>query len=474
MNIPDAISKAQDYIRLGNNRAARDLLRKVLAEDRKNEEAWLLFAKAAETPKHEAQCLEKVLWINPQNTYALQRKEQVSLFIAEKKKHLSLSWKLLLVSGLSICFLGVMIFGCYGIYQFVLPGILAPQATPVPDVKPVGPLHELLLSRSYISNILGIYGTTYIQEENSCANSHALECAEMGFVSNAGDSFHLSLERFGSKKEACDYGIGLNLSLNQKYHTTDLDFPTTVGNYRWLTQGFVYAAPVYYGGACENGIEAFSFWSRSDPPILEEEAIQMFSQLLDAQIAVLRQGVKTNNVFTEASVSTSFQTPFPNFLATDTNTPFPVNTNTPLPLPTMTSYPNENTIVIDDWEISVDKVLMATSITSTVSGSMEKAAGRFALVFIHVTNRGLHPRTFVGDGILAVRDTEGNLYEENIMATVYAMDKYDTDSGANINPDATEYVVSVFDISLKSAWYALVPGPLAPNTGVQLLLNIPA
>ena len=73
MDINEQISEAQKLISSGNKRAARDRLRKVIAIDSQNESAWMLFAKAAEKPEHEIQCLRNVLKINPMNNEAKQR-----------------------------------------------------------------------------------------------------------------------------------------------------------------------------------------------------------------------------------------------------------------------------------------------------------------------------------------------------------------------------------------------------------------
>jgi type VI secretion system protein VasI len=145
----------------------------------------------------------------------------------------------------------------------------------------------------------------------------------------------------------------------------------------------------------------------------------------------------------------------------------------PTGIPTPTPLPAGNPIVIDNWQIRVERVLTAESLTSSYRDSTEKAAGRFALVFMAVTNRALSPRTFVPIGNLAIRDTAERLYTVNPMANVYAQDQYGTDIGADINPDETVHAVAVFDIPEQSNYYVLGPGPLADPLGSSVLVNIP-
>jgi len=156
----------------------------------------------------------------------------------------------------------------------------------------------------------------------------------------------------------------------------------------------------------------------------------------------------------------------------------PTNTPVPTPLPTPTPLPAGSSIVINDsdgnpWQIKVTKVLVADTLKPTFSDSVEKAAGRFAIVFMEVTNRGLSPETFIAFGTLDVKDTSGQRFEENSIASFYAEDIYGTDICARINPDETKYCVAVYDISRQSDFYILVPGTLADPYAPRILLDVP-
>jgi tellurium resistance protein TerD len=77
MDIEKGLSMAVQYKQQGNKSAARNVLRKILSEDNYNEQAWLLFSEVAEKPEHESQCLKNVYKINPHNSQAIQRLNEI-------------------------------------------------------------------------------------------------------------------------------------------------------------------------------------------------------------------------------------------------------------------------------------------------------------------------------------------------------------------------------------------------------------
>jgi len=149
-------------------------------------------------------------------------------------------------------------------------------------------------------------------------------------------------------------------------------------------------------------------------------------------------------------------------------TPFPT------PIPTATSYPIGSSIIIDKWQIKVNKIITVPSVS--YNNMLEKAGGRFALVFMSVTNRDLSPKPFVAFEFVEIQDANGQKYDENSTASEYAQEQYKTDiEGAIINPDTTQNVVAAFDISNASAYYLLVPGLLSSvqKNIESLLLDVP-
>jgi hypothetical protein len=128
---------------------------------------------------------------------------------------------------------------------------------------------------------------------------------------------------------------------------------------------------------------------------------------------------------------------------------------------------------VDNWEVQIERVAVAEQMESSVTGQRIEARGRFALVFLAVTNRGLRPDTFVAFGTLEIEDAEGSRSEEDTMASTYAHFQYSTDIGANINPGETVHVVAGFDVSESSHFYQLVPGSLARAHSGSIVLGIP-
>ena len=157
---------------------------------------------------------------------------------------------------------------------------------------------------------------------------------------------------------------------------------------------------------------------------------------------------------------------------------FPTDTPVPTGLPTPTPATAGSAIAILDsdgqaWQVQVTQVLVADSLQPASGESVETAAGRFAILFMDVTNRGISVATFVAFSTLDVQDAEGQISEENTFAGFYARDLYGADLCAKISPGQTKHCVAVYDISRQSAAYELVPGALADPYGPRLSLTIP-
>lgn len=173
-------------------------------------------------------------------------------------------------------------------------------------------------------------------------------------------------------------------------------------------------------------------------------------------------------------IDTATATPTNTAVVPPTNTPTAIvlPTNTPLPPPP--AAPVEGTgdvMTVDNWEIRVERIEFAE--TMSFDDKIRKSAGRFALLFLAVTNRDLSPETFTAFGTVEIQDAEGRRYEEDSVISFWAYVQYDTDIGAEINPDATEHVVAAYDISKQRAPYTLIPGSLADSNNGVILLPIP-
>lgn len=132
--------------------------------------------------------------------------------------------------------------------------------------------------------------------------------------------------------------------------------------------------------------------------------------------------------------------------------------------------PQGSKIAVDTWKVGVTRVVLTTSLSG--AGVMEKARGRFAILFLDVTNTGTAPDTFVALGRVAIKDAWGQAYAENPQATLLALDLYHADAGANINPNTVAHVVAAFDISPSSDYYTLGPGYLSKKSSGNVLLPI--
>jgi hypothetical protein len=143
-----------------------------------------------------------------------------------------------------------------------------------------------------------------------------------------------------------------------------------------------------------------------------------------------------------------------------------------LGLPPGSMFTTQNTYG-EKWQLRVIRTETAESLTSTASGAIEKAAGRFAILFLEVTNLGLSRNTFLAGAFLNIEDAAGRRYEENYLATAFVQFAYNTDLCANINPDATASCVAVYDVSEQSDYYRFVPSMLADPTTPKVLVEIP-
>lgn len=299
------LEQAVALIRAGNTEKAKQLLADVIQKNPRDENAWLWMVRCVHSEKEKRYCFERVLNINPQNKHAIEGirrldnpispktepKKQVgqpssaSLLKATKKPKNS-NFLILLLLGT-----GIIGFVCVcGIFYARLTSrgltISSPTSTPLPPLKP---LVNLAMTKAEIETELQVL--TPLQEQASpiCDNSGAVECFSSGFISNDGDVFVLVLESRLTHDEAFDYGIARQVQLKQVRHASDIDIPTTSGNFRWLMLSFVAGEPVYHGGATADNVAIYMIWSRSSL-IFEEEAVQAFSRLLDRQIAKIKRG----------------------------------------------------------------------------------------------------------------------------------------------------------------------------------------
>lgn len=307
MNINNShqLDSAREAISRGDKKGAQQILAGILNQDSQNTEAWLLLADILDNPQHRIDCLKRVLQINPSNVIARRRLDelmggynkstikqqtaQIKSPNAQPKAPRKKNNTWIIVFGA----LFLVACGCIALFYFIGSmgsSLSSPSSTTSTGTSmPQKPLSDLALNKSEIEfAIQNIAPLTVNPPQDSCNIPTSLQCYETGYTSSEGDVLILVLARFSSPSEASNFGTGVKVQKEQIEHATDLNLPTTAGNYRWLDSGFISGAPMYYGGANENNVAILIEWGRTSVFVSQDEAIQTFSRLLDAQLNKLR------------------------------------------------------------------------------------------------------------------------------------------------------------------------------------------
>ncbi len=143
-------------------------------------------------------------------------------------------------------------------------------------------------------------------------------------------------------------------------------------------------------------------------------------------------------------------------------------------IPTATPYPAGSAVMFGDWQVKVEKVVVANQVTYL--NSVYKPKGQFVLVFMTVVNRASRPQQWMGFDTIEIRDSSGQTYSENQDATFGALDTYNLKDWLNYtNPDASISVVVGFDLPVGKNSCVIVPARGSGQTGTTatLRLNVP-
>ena len=92
------------------------------------------------------------------------------------------------------------------------------------------------------------------------------------------------------------------------------------------------------------------------------------------------------------------------------------------------------------------------SLASSAGDRIVEAAGRYALVFLTVTNRGSRLETLHASSVYIV-DAEGNRYQNDDLASAYASSADCLDFALDLGSDESACLVAVLDISQQSSSY---------------------
>ncbi len=161
----------------------------------------------------------------------------------------------------------------------------------------------------------------------------------------------------------------------------------------------------------------------------------------------------------------------PSEAAALTSSAKPTAINIPMTLPPGSAL-RVNGRYVGDWHVKVDKIVVAKSVTNPRDGRVTKATGRFALLFLEVTNLERNPLTFSNVEI-QVADSEGNGYKANPTASLAASYMYDLPLLPNVQPNDTCSLVLAYDLPLSGGTYYLVPAYMADNGGTGIALDMP-
>jgi hypothetical protein len=481
----DLLEQGIEALKAGRRAEARNLLAQVVHQDQYNETAWLWLSGAVDTDDERRTCLENVLTINPNNSMAkrglesLKAKQGIRQLsptpspmrsaaptappreqptpppagagtsditqrerpkAAPKRKKVIPKQTTLMV-GIGVAIVAVVFVTIVGVWWAFDSGLLHLGATAAePTVIVTVPLPAPAATSTPTLSLASIptWTPTSRPVSDSCRSD---TLRYINRIQPLMAEFSDTMEVAGSTPRIALSPIIQDL---QRIRRDIIDVPAPDCAQR--------AANLLISGM-NNVINGFvDFVGEAGDATVEREISQGVLEM-------------TNGFDQLSALASGKPTPIPEKL--------PTSTPIPTPLPTSTALPAGNPIVVDNWQIQVERVLTTETLSSSYRDSTEKAAGRFALVFMAVTNRALSPRTFVAIGNLAIRDATGRLYAVNPMANVYAQAQYDTDLGADINPDETVHVVAVFDVSKQSSSYVLGPGLLADPHGPSVLLDIP-
>jgi hypothetical protein len=146
-------------------------------------------------------------------------------------------------------------------------------------------------------------------------------------------------------------------------------------------------------------------------------------------------------------------TPRPTRQATQTRQPALTRQPTQTP-PPAAPLPVGSSFSTGVWGVRVDKVEVAESLFSPAGDKVVQADGRFAVVFLTVTNQGFQPATLHASSVY-IEDAEGNRYYNDDVASAYASSSGCLDYALDVGPDESACLVAAIEIPEQSEFYAL-------------------
>ena len=208
MDTSQQLQTAYETAKAGDRPSARQMVKEVLKAEPKNDAAWYLYAKIAETRQISVQCLEKVLEINPSHARARQDLErfkgkdftpptsQASNLNAQAKQRISNEqrsksspiWLWIVVAG----FVGIAVIACLG--YFMLAGTLLPGMQPSSPVT----AQPLVLSTP-TSDCTCARATSYLDSTFSRFDSISSQIMSIESATSEAEWYRLNFTIFSSE-----------------------------------------------------------------------------------------------------------------------------------------------------------------------------------------------------------------------------------------------------------------------------------
>jgi len=151
-------------------------------------------------------------------------------------------------------------------------------------------------------------------------------------------------------------------------------------------------------------------------------------------------------------LATEYAPPTPIETPQSTSTPWPSPTPQPIQTPTPLPLSMGSPLSVGTWGVRVDRVEIADSLSSPSADKTVTAVGRFALVFLTVSNRSSRAKTLHASSVY-IEDAEGNRYPNDDLASIYASSADCADYALDVEPDETVCMVAAIDISTQSSYY---------------------
>ncbi len=163
-------------------------------------------------------------------------------------------------------------------------------------------------------------------------------------------------------------------------------------------------------------------------------------------------------------------TPEPEPSATPRVTPLAQSPPTAQPTrtPRTEPLPMGSALYTGNWGVRVDRVQIADVVTSAAGDKSAEAEGRFALVFLTVSNRSTGPKN-VHASALYIEDGQGFQHRNDNLASAYASLADCRDFALEVAPDESVCLVAAIDIPLEGGPFVLS----LDSASDSILLDLP-